>query len=205
RAAIHCHSDLYGDLADYQEANPKQLNKNILQIENEFYSPIRPKRTSQSGETPSQALAKGGIEYIEIRALDVNPFSDTGISLEQIRFLDVFLTYCLLKSSPELDFEQQRSTQINLKRVVNQGRDPELKLKQDTGEVNIVKWATQIFDDLKAVAAYMDRAYSEEHYSHTVKDMRTCIADSSQTLSGRLMSQMLEAQQDGGEIALEMA
>ncbi|KAF7774249.1 glutamate--cysteine ligase [Pseudoalteromonas citrea] len=205
RAAIHCHSDLYGDLADYQDENPKQLNKNILQIENEFYSPIRPKRTSQSGETPSQALAKGGIEYIEIRALDVNPFSDTGISLEQIRFLDVFLTYCLLKSSPELDFEQQRSTQINLKRVVNQGRDPELQLEQGSGEVNIVTWANQIFDDLTAVAEYMDNAYGVEYYSQTIEHIQTWIADSTQTLSGRLISQMLETQQDGGVIALEMA
>jgi glutamate--cysteine ligase len=205
RKAIHCHSELYGDLADYRDANPKQLNKNILQIENEFYSPIRPKQNSQSGETPSQALAKRGIEYIEIRALDVNPFSETGISLEQIRFLDVFLTYCLLKASPELDLEQQRSTHNNLKRVVNQGRDPDLKLKHESGELNIVKWASQIFDDLVAVAEYMDNAYGDKYYSQTIESIRTWVSNSNKTFSGRLVSQMLETQQDSGSIALEMA
>ncbi|KKK72673.1 hypothetical protein LCGC14_2901520, partial [marine sediment metagenome] len=95
KAAINSPSDIYDQLADYKDAQPKQLNKNVLQIENEFYSPIRPKRNANSGETPTDALLRGGIEYIEIRALDVNPFAATGIDIEQIHFLDVFLTYCL--------------------------------------------------------------------------------------------------------------
>ena len=75
----------------------QQLNSNVLQIENELYAPVRPKCVAKPGEKPSQALKNRGVEYIEVRALDVNPFSATGINVEQIRFLDIFLTFCMLK------------------------------------------------------------------------------------------------------------
>ncbi|MBQ4845823.1 glutamate--cysteine ligase [Pseudoalteromonas sp. MMG005] len=205
RSAIHCHSDLYGELTDYKSDNPKQLNKNILQIENEFYSPVRPKRNSESGETPSQALAKGGIEYIEIRALDVNPFADTGIDIEQIRFLDVFLTYCLLKASPEMDWDEQQLTQVNLQNVVNQGRNPDLVLKQASHTVNITKWATQIFTDLAAVAKYMDSACDTLDYSNTIAKLSAWVTDSSLTYSGRLIGLLKSEQQDAGVMALSLA
>lgn len=204
RAAIHCHSDLYGDLEDYTSNEPKQLNKNILQIENEFYSPVRPKRNSRSGETPSQALERAGIEYIEIRALDVNPFSDTGISIEQIRFLDVFLTYCLLKPSAKMDWAEQRSTQSNLQSVVNQGRDPSLELQQGE-QRKLTDWAQQIFCDLAAVAEYMDNAYDSTDYRNTISKLSAWVSDSAQTLSGQLISQLNSGQQDAGVIALAMA
>ncbi|MBT7963770.1 MAG: glutamate--cysteine ligase, partial [Porticoccaceae bacterium] len=45
----------------------KQLNTHLLQIENEFYSSIRPKRTTATGETPLHALAERGVEYVEVR------------------------------------------------------------------------------------------------------------------------------------------
>ena len=84
-----------GEDDDYQ-----QLNKSLLQIENEFYSPIRPKRVAKSGETALSALVRGGIEYIEVRCVDVSPFTPAGLDACQIRFLDTFLLYCLLQDSP---------------------------------------------------------------------------------------------------------
>jgi len=53
----------------------RQLNTNLLQIENEYYSSVRPKRVALSGERPTAALERGGIEYVEIRSLDINLFS----------------------------------------------------------------------------------------------------------------------------------
>ena len=64
--------------------NFKQLNTNILQIENELYTQIRPKRNTHQGETLLEALNDRGIEYVEIRSLDINPFSPIGINKHQI-------------------------------------------------------------------------------------------------------------------------
>ena len=80
----------------------RQLNTALLQIENEFYSPIRPKRVARSGEIPLGALRRGGIEYVEVRCVDVNPYLPLGIDAEQAHFLDLFLVYCLLEESPRL-------------------------------------------------------------------------------------------------------
>ncbi|MBD1584095.1 glutamate--cysteine ligase [Pseudoalteromonas sp. S16_S37] len=205
RQAIRCHSDLYGDLDDYKSETPKQLNKNILQIENEFYSPIRPKRNALSGEPPTHALERGGIEYVEIRALDVNPFVDTGISMEQINFLDVFLTYCLLKPSPDMSWEEQKVTQENLTAVVNQGRDPQVKLLKADESILLSQWAANIFLDLADVAKWMDEANQTSKYADTISNFSEWVKYPDQTFSGRLVTQLKELQLDSGFIAIDLA
>ncbi|WP_462158761.1 glutamate--cysteine ligase [Pseudoalteromonas sp. GB56] len=205
KKAISLPSDLYQNLDDYHAVKPQQLNKNILQIENEFYSPIRPKRNAQSGEKPTEALLRGGIEYIEIRALDVNPFADTGIDIAQIRFLDVFLTYCLLKASSPMSWDEQKQTQLNLDRVVNEGRNPELSLLRGDQQVSLRRWANDIFIELEQVAQYMDEAYGGNHYSDTIGDMATWISAPEKTTSGRYMAKLLETNSDNGTFALSLA
>ncbi|WP_404340649.1 glutamate--cysteine ligase [Pseudoalteromonas mariniglutinosa] len=205
KQAINTPSDLYGDMDDYKSAQPKQLNKNILQIENEFYSPIRPKRNAQSGETPTDALLRGGIEYIEIRALDVNPFSETGINLEQIRFLDVFLTYCLLKQSPDMDWQEQKVSTENLDIVVNEGRNIDVMLTQQGSQVSLKQWAQDIFQQLVAVADYMDKAYDTHHYSDTIAELSSWVSQPDKTLSGRYIQALTADNVDNGQFALALA
>lgn len=205
KSAISEPSTLYQNLRDYNEAQPQQLNKNILQIENEFYSPIRPKRNANSGEKPTEALLRGGIEYVEIRALDVNPFVDTGIDLTQIKFLDVFLTYCLLKESPVMSWEEQGQTQDNLEAVVNAGRDPKLMLAKGDDSVSLRQWGEEIFTDLKAVAQYMDAEQAGMGYSDVIAELATWVADPDKTFSGRYTAMLKEANIDNGRFALTLA
>ena len=61
----------------------RQLNTAILQIENEFYGTVRPKRPILPGERPLIALEKRGVEYVEVRCLDLNPFLPLGIDSHQ--------------------------------------------------------------------------------------------------------------------------
>ncbi|MBB1295247.1 MAG: glutamate--cysteine ligase [Pseudoalteromonas rhizosphaerae] len=205
KSAIHSPSDIYGQLADYKDAQPKQLNKNVLQIENEFYSPIRPKRNAKSGETPTDALLRGGIEYIEIRALDVNPFAATGIDIEQIHFLDVFLTYCLLKDSPTMDWDSQQRSTENLDTVVSQGRALEVMLNRSGNSCSLATWGAEIFAQLQQVAAYMDNAYGVSYYSETITRLSQWIADPELTYSGRYVSQLKGSGIDNGYFALSLA
>ncbi|MFC0117142.1 glutamate--cysteine ligase [Pseudoalteromonas xiamenensis] len=205
QSAIRTKSELYSSIPDYRSEEPMQLNGNILQIENEFYSPIRPKRNTKAGETPTQALMRDGIEYIEVRALDVNPFVQEGISIEQIHFLDVFLTYCLLKDSPELEWEEQQATQRNLQCVVNEGRDQSILLDDAGNPVSLSEWATRIFADLDVVAKALDSAYQSSVYSKTIATMKDWVDDSSLTYSGRFVQMLKDKQMDGGAIAIDFA
>ena len=85
----------------------RQLNANLLQIENEYYSYIRPKRVARSGEHPSQALKRGGVEYVEFRALDVSAFDPVGVNQNKLRFLEAFAALCVLKDSAPIDAGEQ--------------------------------------------------------------------------------------------------
>jgi glutamate--cysteine ligase len=187
----------------------QQLNANILQIENEFYSTIRPKRTTNSGERPTCALAKRGIEYIEVRALDVNPFSDIGISSEQMRFLDIFLLYCLLNDSPELSIDEQLVTEQNLRKVVTDGRRLNLELL-DAGQPRLMQdWAEQIFADMTPIARWLDEVYQPEQernsYVAVLKHFYLALLDPAQTFSGKVLSQLVATQQDSSCVNLQLS
>ncbi|MFV8818055.1 glutamate--cysteine ligase [Haliea sp. E17] len=180
----------HGENGEYQ-----QLNDSLLQIENEFYSPIRPKRVTRSGETPLHALTERGIEYIEVRCIDVSPFSPLGIDSEQIRFMDCFLLHCLLSDSPACDEHEQDSIAANLASVVNRGREPGLQLQRNGGEVPFSTWAEQLIGEIAGVAEAFDRAQGCRDYSASVELQRQKIADPERTPSARVLREMREQDQ----------
>jgi len=205
QAELHiCYNSLDGYVADVQEAiglssqefaeigvkvngEYRQLNSNVLQIENELYAPIRPKRVAKSGEKPSEALKRRGVEYIEVRALDINPFVDTGISLEQVYFLDIFLTYCALLPNPELDAVTQKIYEANMNEVVLRGRDPALVLRDGEQEKSLKLWGNEIFKALTQVASLLDKANGSNKYQKSVTEELAKINDASLTPSARLL------------------
>jgi glutamate--cysteine ligase len=106
----------------------KQLATTLLQIENEFYGTIRPKRRIHPGERPLRALGLRGVEYVEVRLVDINPFEPVGIGLAQMRLLDIFLLHCLLSDSPPDSPQEIAAMARNQRRVAERGRDPCLRL-----------------------------------------------------------------------------
>jgi len=203
--AITTPSQEYDAIGLEKDGQYQQLNGNILQIENEFYSTIRPKRTIKSGERPTCALAKRGVEYIEVRALDVNPFSAVGITAEQMRFLDVFLLYCLLSDSPALSKEQQTITEQNLKRVVAEGRKPTLELKDGEHMRLMQDWAEEIFAELSPLAAWFDVQFESQHYQHDLHQWYLSLLDPSRTLSGKVLGHLQDSQMDHSTFNLQLA
>ena len=122
-----------------------QLNTNILQIENEYYSSIRPKRVTYTGERPVQALAARGVQYVEVRCLDINPFLPLGIDLDEARFLDAFLLFCAFSDSPLLNGECSDATD-NFLAVVKEGRRPGLQLQRRGQPVELKVWANELLE-----------------------------------------------------------
>jgi glutamate--cysteine ligase len=119
----------------------KQLATTLLQIENEFYGTIRPKRRLRSGERPLRALGLRGVEYVEVRLVDINPFEPVGIGLPQMRLLDVFLLHCLLSDSPPDSPQEIAAMARNQRRIAERGRDPQLRLHR-TAELHPVEGAS---------------------------------------------------------------
>lgn len=185
----------YGQFPSGQNGDYQQLNDSLLQIENEFYSPIRPKRVAHSGEPPLCALTRAGIEYIEVRCVDINPFSSVGIDAGQMRFLDTFLLYCLLKESPPCVDEEQIAQATNLEAVVNRGRQPGLLLARVEGPTPLAQWADALLNNLRPVATLLDTVHEHGDYSATLVEQLAKVADPELTPSARVLREMRERDQ----------
>ncbi len=173
--------------------NYQQLSPHLLQIENEFYSVIRPKRTTRSGETPLNALAERGVEYIEVRCLDLNPYLPLGISEEQIYFLDTFLLYCLLQPSPQTDHEEYNTIVENQRRVVYFGRRKKPHLREHGRERQAREWAESVFNGLAEAARLLDAQQDTNVYSAAIATFRPLLENPDQTPSGSILQEMRDS------------
>ncbi len=200
-AILTPHPD-YGDIHLTDDGERAQLSNSLLQIENEFYSPIRPKRVSRSGEAPIAALARGGIEYIEVRCVDINPFLPLGIDEQTMRLLDVFLVDCLLSDSPLCDEAGQRRNTENLRRVVDCGRDPDLMLHDGDKEIAFSVLAEQLLNQMADTAALLDRDHGGTGHTDAIKMARGRLADPDSTPSGRILTEMREQKMPFWQLAL---
>ncbi len=192
RSAIVQPHPAYRDIPCGQDGNYQQLNDSLLQIENEFYSPIRPKRVTRSGETPLKALRERGVEYVEVRCIDVSPFHPAGLDAREIRFLDSFLLYCLLQESPPCDDHQQAMQAANLEAVVNRGRQPGLQLQSEHGGLSLNQWAEQLLLAIEPVAKALDEAHGCRDYSADLRAQRNKVDDPGLTPSARILREMRE-------------
>ena len=171
-----------------ENGNYLQLNTNLLQIENEFYSTIRPKRTTHSAEAPLLALQERGIEYIEVRCLDLNPFSPIGITAEQVHFIDVFLLHCLFSESPECNDDEYVSMQQNQFLTVYSGRDPQLQLFAKDGPRPLRSWAKTLLEEMQPVAQLLDAQQQTNVHEKAFETFSPWIDDPNQTYSGRIIN-----------------
>jgi len=166
----------------------RQLNTNLLQIENEFYSTIRPKRVALSGEAPVVALKERGVEYIEVRCLDVNPYLPLGIDADQLRFIDTFLVYCLLQDSPETDEQEYQHIVQNQTMIVDRGRDPALKLRNNDQELSVNEWGEQLLQDMAPIAELLDQQDGRGLHLKSLEQQREKLQDHSLLPSTQLLS-----------------
>jgi len=205
KKAINLPSATFEKIGNKVAGEYQQLNSNVLQIENELYAPIRPKQVAKSGEKPSQALQNRGVEYIEVRALDVNPFVDTGISLEQVYFLDIFLSYCALKDHSNLDCSIQKGYEENMDEVVIRGRDPSLRLCDHGDQKSVKQWGLEIFVEMEEVANLLDKANGTSKYQQVLNDEKSKLIDVSLTPSAQILDLVVNKEGSLTGTALEMA
>ncbi|MBT6275612.1 MAG: glutamate--cysteine ligase [Chromatiales bacterium] len=172
-----------------------QLNANLLQIENEYYSYVRPKRTPVANEKRTTALEERGIEYVELRSLDLDPWAPAGISEASMLFLEAYMLQALLEPSPIISPEQQVEIDDNLVTMACRGRDTGITLQRDGDEIAMVHWAGQLLDRIEAVCELLDTGLSARPYAEALRVQRVKVEDPSATPSARVLREM----RDGNE------
>ncbi len=195
----------YEEIGRVSDGEYRQINTNLLQLENEFYSTIRPKRVVAMNERPLDALTRKGIEYIEVRALDLNPYLPLGIDAEQIRFLDTFLLHCLLAESLECNEQEFFEVASNLALVVEQGRDPDLMLSQDGSPRSLQSWADELLQDLEHSATLLDQVHGGNAYQSSLENQAAKLADPDLTPSGMILKDMTAGQLSFFEFSMQQS
>ena len=159
----------------------------MLQIENEFYGSIRPKRVVQTGERPSRALIERGIEYVEVRCIDLNPYVPIGIDQETIAFLDMFLLYCLFEESPTMTDKNMKIYQNNNQLAIMQGRDPNLILQRYNKQSTLKDWGEEMIGRMQPIAQMLDSVHFSKQHTQVLETQSKKLADSSQTPSAQIL------------------
>jgi glutamate--cysteine ligase len=183
----------------------RQLNANLLQIENEYYSFIRPKRVARSGERPTKALRRAGVEYVEVRALDVSAFDPVGVNQNKLRFLEAFLVLCLTRDSPLIDSREQAALDQNHVVVARRGRERGLTLSRDGRPFPMLDWARELMDQMQGICELLDAGDPTRPYSAALAVQAAKLDDVALTPSARLIKELRDTGESFFELALRMS
>jgi glutamate--cysteine ligase len=197
-AAINTPYPEYQAIGVKVDGEYQQLNANILQIENEFYSTMRPKQIAKSGEKPTLALKRRGVLYVEMRSLDLNLFNPIGIDESTARFIEAFLLSCLLHDSPaqaNVEFQINNSNQLL---VANQGRKPGLMLNKNGEPISLQAWANQILTAMQPICALLDQGSIDKPYQLALQQQFAVVKNPALTPSAKILACMKENSQEFG-------
>ena len=128
-------------------------------IRDRYYSSVRPKPIINGNDRPLAALLNSGVGYVELRSLDVNPLMKDGIDAEQIEFLEAFMLYCLLEDSPAISSYEINEIDINANLVAHRGREPGIKLKQNSVELKLKSWGEVILSNINDCSALLSESH----------------------------------------------
>lgn len=165
RSAIATPCPKYEKIGVNVNGEYRQLNANILQIENEYYSTVRPKQPLRGFEKPTDALDQRGIAYVELRSIDVNAFHPAGMTRRQLFFLEVFMHFCLLQESPLVDADEYHAINNNQTLVAHRGRDPGLHINCQGTEVLLRDKAREVLQAMRPVAEMLNAVHGEDCYT----------------------------------------
>ena len=203
--AIETPCPKYENLGVVVNGRHEQLNANILQIENEYYSTVRPKQLVGAFEKPTHALKQRGVRYIELRSIDVNAFEPLGINERQLRFLEAFLIFCQLHESPVINAEERDHIDHNELVAAHRGRDPQLHLYRGSETILLRDWAKEVLNAMTGICAVLDKGLSDGPYSASLAAQKDKAHDADYTPSARMLEAMRREDEGFYHFALRMS
>ena len=197
KKGIFAEYEAFKGLGLYDENNERQqISSGILQIENELYDSIRPKRKGASETRPIELLSAKGIEYVEIRGIDLSPNTLTGISKSEMRLLDVFLIHCLITESESVSQSEYDEMNKNYEIAIYSGADLDQKLSFNGLESSIRNRVSNISEELLMIAKELNSADPEFE-----KSVSSCL--NMESKSRHLLNNILESDKSFTENILQ--
>ncbi|MDX5594353.1 glutamate--cysteine ligase [Pseudovibrio sp. SPO723] len=192
RAALGTSESLYEQIGVVEGDTYKQMNTHQLQLENELYGSVRPKRNALGDERPITALCRRGVEYVELRSIDINPFLPVGIDDEQANFLNLFLTFMAFADSPSINAEERKAYAQRTAVVAERGREPGLQLPGYQQQITLVEAARELFKGLQDMAVLFDEVHGGEAFGASVAAQLAKIENPELTPSAQVLEKVRE-------------
>ncbi len=195
----------YENIGIQVDGEYRQLNDRLLQIENEYYSTVRPKQIALPGEKPTLALKRRGVRYIEIRSLDINPYDPVGMSGSQLRFVEAFTLYCLLSESPEDNLAIKNGFKLNISQTARRGRKTALMLDHSDKKIELSAWATELLEEIQPICELLDSGEKEPLYQQALKQQIERVKNPELTPSAKILAGMREEKEPFGCYAMRLS
>ncbi len=195
----------YQDIGVVVDGEYRQLNANILQIENEYYSTVRPKQVPIDNEKPTLALRDRGVQYVELRSLDVNAYNPLGIDEQQLRFLETFMVFCLFLESPRIGTHETKEIDQNLTLAAHHGRNPTLCLHRNGRSIPLRQWAAEILDSMQGFSEVLDTLETDRAYSQALESQRQAARDPERTPAAKTLAEMRRNRESFHEFARRLS
>ena len=180
----------YEEIGVVVDGEYRQLNANLLQIENEYYSFVRPKQIARSGEKPTVALQRRGVRYVEIRALDVDPFSPIGSRKTRCGSWRHSSSTACSTRAPRSRGRSRTRFEENQRLVAVRGRDPALRIRRAGQDVAIFDRAREIVDAVAEIAGVLDAGSRTRRYAAAVESCRAALDDPRRLPSARVLDEL---------------
>ena len=197
----------YGEVGVIKDGKRIQINTSIIQIENEYYSSIRPKRVTPAGERPINVLRNEGIDYVEIRALDNNSFLPCGIDEDTSYFLEAYLIGCFFGEDKKSTQDEIKELLVKWENVVKEGRNPDLKLLKNKEKIAVKDAGMKVVDSLRDIFKQMPSEMSNyvEKVLKSLDKQEEKLNDASLTPSGLIVDHLKSGNKTWEELNLELA
>ena len=169
----------YDSIGEFTRDIQSFIDEGHLSEAKELYTQIRLKPKNPANLLDS--LNKEGIQYLEIRTLDINPFYKCGLIKNDMNFLHMFLIYLLTKEESNNEKWQEEAL-YNEEKTAECGYDEDVKLIKDGEEIPLKEWALSILDEMEMMA----KTLGLENQS-VIELMRIKLITADLTYGGRLV------------------
>ena len=145
------HIDLFPDytsVESYIGSIQSFVKENMIQSHKELYTQVRPK--AKDNKNLLNSISNEGIQYIEIRSIDINPFEKSGISMDDLDFIHLFVIYLLLKE--ETTYSNWQQDALSNQKVIAKEGLIDVTLQKDGQDIKRTQWALEILSEIKNVS-----------------------------------------------------
>ncbi|MGL4991411.1 MAG: bifunctional glutamate--cysteine ligase GshA/glutathione synthetase GshB [Sarcina sp.] len=179
----------YNSINEYANDITTAIKEGFISREKEYYSPIRLK--SIGGSSKSEDLLKYGIQYLEIRILDLDPTTEFGVSKDTLKLMHAFLTHMMFKENKHMNFDDCKEANYNDMIVTSYGRKKYIKVFECNEEVCLVKKGISIIDDVEN--SLRELGVLDSSYEEVLEKAKYKIRHSDATIASHIIKSIKES------------